>query len=358
MKKTFAANINGRIFNIDEDAYSLLQNYLHQLRTSFAGEEGVEIVSDIEARISELFDERVRGGASVIVLSDVNSVIEIMGNPEDLGDDESETQPNKPETPRQPYVQTQPVQPVRKRLFRDMQNKVFGGVVSGLGIYTGWVTWIMRLALVVLALCTYFLPFFIAYMIAWMIIPAANTPRKVLEMYGEPVNVNTIGQQILNSQPVPPPYTPGSEGIRAARITEIQREQNHSGNGFFSNVLRIIATCIMGFLGFLAATAGLAIGFGIIAIIGVLIACVFVNPANLNIMPPEFAGGQIYLVLLTGLSLMLFLLIACIGVAWGGCSMVFGVRGAGKKTIIILTIMATIFLILGIALGSILGAAM
>ena len=76
MKKTFPVNINGKIFYIDEDAYKLLQDYLSQLRATFPGQEGSEIVSDIECRISELFDERILSGANVIVLEDVNNVIE------------------------------------------------------------------------------------------------------------------------------------------------------------------------------------------------------------------------------------------------------------------------------------------
>lgn len=56
MKRTFPVNINGKVFYIDEDAYELLQNYLDQLRATFPGSEGDEIVSDIESRISELFD--------------------------------------------------------------------------------------------------------------------------------------------------------------------------------------------------------------------------------------------------------------------------------------------------------------
>ena len=58
MKKTFEVNINGKIFHIDEDAYELLKNYLSQLREAFPGEEGEEIVSDIECRISEHFEQR------------------------------------------------------------------------------------------------------------------------------------------------------------------------------------------------------------------------------------------------------------------------------------------------------------
>lgn len=87
MKKTFPVNINGKIFYIDEDAYKLLQDYLSQLRDTFPGQEGSEIVSDIESRISELFDERIATGANVIILEDVNNIIETMGRPEELSDE-------------------------------------------------------------------------------------------------------------------------------------------------------------------------------------------------------------------------------------------------------------------------------
>ena len=87
MKKTFPVNINGKIFYIDEDAYKLLLDYLSQLRTTFTGAEGEEIVNDIESRISEHFDERIRLGANVIVLEDVNRVIGTIGRPEELSDD-------------------------------------------------------------------------------------------------------------------------------------------------------------------------------------------------------------------------------------------------------------------------------
>ena len=86
MKKSFPVNINGRIYNIDEDAYGLLHNYLDQLRTTFPGDEGREIVDDIEARVAELFDERIGQGGKVITSEDVNRSIGIMGRPEDLGE--------------------------------------------------------------------------------------------------------------------------------------------------------------------------------------------------------------------------------------------------------------------------------
>ena len=72
MKKTLTVNLGGTVFHIDEDAYRLLDNYLCNLKLHFRKQEGAEeIVDDIEARISELFLEKLNAGSQVITLADV-----------------------------------------------------------------------------------------------------------------------------------------------------------------------------------------------------------------------------------------------------------------------------------------------
>ena len=86
MKKTLTVNLGGTVFHIDEDAYRLLDNYLCNLKLHFRKQEGAEeIVDDIEARISELFLEKLNAGSQVITLTDVEEVIARVGKPEDLG---------------------------------------------------------------------------------------------------------------------------------------------------------------------------------------------------------------------------------------------------------------------------------
>ena len=88
MKKTLTVNLNNTVYHIDEDAYESLQEYLNSLRNHFAEEEGAdEILSDIEARIAELFKERLRFGMQIITLREVNEIITIMGHPEDFDRD-------------------------------------------------------------------------------------------------------------------------------------------------------------------------------------------------------------------------------------------------------------------------------
>ena len=72
MKKTLTVNLGGTVFNIDDDAYRLLDNYLSNLKIHFRKEAGAdEIVDDIERRISELFAEKLSAGSQVITIADV-----------------------------------------------------------------------------------------------------------------------------------------------------------------------------------------------------------------------------------------------------------------------------------------------
>lgn len=258
MKKSFPANINGKIFYIDEDAYALLLDYLSQLRATFAGDEADEIVSDIEQRISEHFEERIASGANVIIIDDVNRIIETMGRPEQLSDDESTTSDHRhnpagaPATPPDPTAScnaegsgahsgpaTPPPPPIHKRLYRDIRHKVFGGVIAGLAQYLGWDVTVMRILYVVLTVCTYFWPCVIVYMVAWMIIPVARTPRQILEMQGQPVTLDNIGQTVINNST--PPAAP------------IPDESSSSFATFINTCFSIAAKFILGFLGIVSA---------------------------------------------------------------------------------------------------------
>ena len=89
MKKVININFQGTIVPIEESSYELLKQYIESLRRHFANEEGKdEIINDIESRISELFQERLKGGSTCITDDDVNAIIKNMGRPEDFDDDD------------------------------------------------------------------------------------------------------------------------------------------------------------------------------------------------------------------------------------------------------------------------------
>ena len=197
MKKTFNINLGGIVFHIDEDAYDLLDKYLSNLRIHFSKEEGAEeIVHDMELRISELFSERLNDKKQVITLLDVEEIIAQMGKPEEFSDDT--TQDNHSYTPDATDKKGM------KRLFRDPDNKVMGGVCAGIAAYLGWDVTLLRIIFIVLAL-----PFFvdgfilfnwivISYVVAWIIIPEAQTAPEKLSMKGMKVNVENIGKTVTD----------------------------------------------------------------------------------------------------------------------------------------------------------------
>jgi phage shock protein PspC (stress-responsive transcriptional regulator) len=193
MKKTFTINISGSIFHIDDDAYEKLQKYLHLLNRHFgAAIEGQEILQDIEARISELLIEKTGNKVEVITDGMVDDVIARMGKPEDFSDQsENETSDvSASDAPAQGSVQK-----IRRRLYRDGDSRVLGGVCSGMAAYFNIDVVIMRLIFFLL----FFLigPFnLLLYFILWIAVPKAKTTAQRLEMKGKEANIENIEKTI------------------------------------------------------------------------------------------------------------------------------------------------------------------
>lgn len=192
MKKTLTVNLGGTVFHIDEDAYRLLDNYLCNLRLHFSKQEGAEeIVDDIETRISELFLEKLNAGSQVITLTDVEEVIARVGKPEDFGvTDEEEKTTSMGNSTSHTYT-------TRRHLYRNPDDKILGGVISGLATYLGWDPTLLRLLALVILICGYgtLIP---VYIICWLVIPEARTAAEKLSMRGEAVTVENIGKTVTD----------------------------------------------------------------------------------------------------------------------------------------------------------------
>ena len=192
MKKTLSINLNGRVFNIDEDAYELLENYLQNLKSYFRKEQdSAEIIRDFEARIEELFQERVRLGYNVISIEQVETIIERMGKPEDFGDGDFKSEESTASSNKEPINQEKP----KKRFYRNIDNKMLGGVCSGISAYFGWDPLPVRIVFFILIFPTqlFMIP---VYLILWIFMPAAITASQKLEMRGEAVTLENIGKTV------------------------------------------------------------------------------------------------------------------------------------------------------------------
>ncbi len=188
MKKTLTANISGTVFHIEEDAYDKLQRYLASIRAQFSGSDGRdEIMADIEARIAELFTERMDGKRQVVNTTDVEHVIGIMGQPEDyMGDPLEAGEKSSDQGAWSGMGQRR-----HKRLFRDPDDKWVGGVIGGLGAYFNVDPLWFRIAFITLLLVGKGTPLLI-YALLWILVPMAETAAERLMMQGEPVTVDNL----------------------------------------------------------------------------------------------------------------------------------------------------------------------
>src|SRR5688500_12764810 len=85
MKKIININLSGRVIPIEDSAYESLQRYVESLRRYFANEEGRdEIINDIESRMAELMNDKIRKGSSAITDADIEEIINSMGRVEDF----------------------------------------------------------------------------------------------------------------------------------------------------------------------------------------------------------------------------------------------------------------------------------
>jgi len=190
MKKTFTINISGSIFHIDDDAFEKLQKYLHMLNKHFGSAiEGQEILQDIEARIAELFLEKTSNKVEVITDLMVDEVIARMGKPEDFMEQEEESEKAQPEATSQPEEPK-----VRRRLYRDGDNRVLGGVCSGMGAYFNIDPVILRVIFVLVLFMGG--ASILVYIILWIAVPKAKTTAQRLEMRGKEATISNIEKSI------------------------------------------------------------------------------------------------------------------------------------------------------------------
>lgn len=177
------------LFHIDEEAYNKMGKYLESVKRSFANTPGSdEIIADIEARIAELFYEKLENERQVITQKEVDEVITIMGQPEDYMVDEDifEDEPKARTSSRKDRV---------KKLYRDTEKKYVAGVSSGLAHYFGIDPLWIRLLWIFLTIFTWG-GFIFIYGLLWILIPEAKTTSQKLDMSGETVNISNIERKV------------------------------------------------------------------------------------------------------------------------------------------------------------------
>jgi phage shock protein PspC (stress-responsive transcriptional regulator) len=173
MDKTININLGGTMFQIDEEAYRKLKEYLQCINDKFknvAG--GNETIEDIESRIAEIFLSK-KGTAGVISSDNVDEMINLIGKPEDF---------DQPGTDNERQNKSYDNHGPRRKMFRNPENSIVGGVCGGIGAFLNSDPVWIRILFVIFAF--FFGIGFFVYLALWIAIPSAKTDQQKREMFG------------------------------------------------------------------------------------------------------------------------------------------------------------------------------
>jgi phage shock protein PspC (stress-responsive transcriptional regulator) len=287
--------------------------------------EGNEIISDIEARIAEIFQSKVSEKKEVITIEDIREVISIMGKPEDFYEAEDEDFDDS-SSKKTDYSRKE-----NRKLYRDPENAILGGVAAGLAAYFGIEAWIVRLLLVILTFPLQVIP--IIYIVLWIVLPKAITSAQRLEMRGEKVTVSNIEKSVKEE------YESVKENVkRVSQSKEFEKTRN-----VFGEIFHVMGQILLFIVKFILIVIGIAFVIaGITALIGIGSLVFF----RYNLFAPDvwpIIHGLPFTTFFHGLSdpgtftlfgFALFLVIAIpiVAIIYGGIKLVFRFK-ANDKTV-------------------------
>lgn len=193
MKKIEYINLGGHPLAINLDAYHKLSAYLDSLNRYFGKSKySEEIIGDIELRLSELIQESM-GSRKIAELQDVEYSIKTMGHPEEFeaSDDGEESESGNKKYFAEDDSAGAGERTYKRKLYRDPEEKIIGGVCSGLSAYfdVSDPLWI-RLAFVIFTITGG--AGILIYLILWAIVPSAESSIDRLRMHGEPIDLRNF----------------------------------------------------------------------------------------------------------------------------------------------------------------------
>lgn len=318
MKKTIKIKIGGIVFHIDDDAYSMLQQYLNSLEEYFKIKaEGKEVMEDIESRIAEIFQQKASKQKEVIDQEDVLAMIEILGKAKDIIEEEDSQNSESKHT----YSQA------GKRLYRDPDNAVLGGVCGGLGSYfNSDPIWFRILFLILLLVYGAGL----VYIILWIVLPKAETASQKLEMKGKNVTVQNIEKTIKEE------FETVKDNLGKLKETKSynrSREVVHDFVTAIGSIVLFILRTILVLIGVIFILVGFV---SLISFLGALLfsnTLIFTDMLDIprfylpHILPIFVGHGNISLVMI---ALLLTIMIPLLALIYGGIKIIFRLKVKDK----------------------------
>ncbi|MBL4677163.1 MAG: PspC domain-containing protein [Mucilaginibacter sp.] len=319
MNKTIIININGIVFHIEENAYEILKSYMTDVQRHFMGSaDSLEITTDIENRIAEMFNEiLLKEGKQVIVEQDVTSVVEQMGSVADFEsaeDGDTNTAQHGFSIPSQ-----------QRRLFRDPDDHLVAGVCAGIANYFDFNAVWVRLLLAVLV--AFGGTGAILYIILWIVVPKAKTRADRMAMKGQRLNLqgfktnfeeemSGLRSNLSNFSDEARPFVYKTRDFAGDFFQHFGKFLGGAGKVIFKAIAVCIIIACFGF---------------IIAIIGTVVAAIATGHSGVyHMFPFSLANARINNIFLVCAVLML--IIPLLAIILGVLTYVFNTKGIGRAT--------------------------
>jgi phage shock protein PspC (stress-responsive transcriptional regulator) len=316
MNKIITINISGIVFSIDEQAYDMLRQYIERLRAHFKTTDGGnEIINDIEGRIAELLQSRLASGKQFIDDNDVKEVMAVMGDPSQMNMEEEESSSNNKQ---QAYAAGNST--AEKRLFRNPDDRVLGGVCSGLGAYFGIDSVWVRLG--------FAFAFFFAgsglllYIILWAVIPEAKTVSERLQMKGERVDINNIEKKIKDEFKVV-----------EDKFKDFASNNKPKATNVVQKLVHVLATIIIGFAQILTRILGFFITMFCVGlfVVAVMVLLGVTWPVSFSLYPFfSVVIASPVMLFLAILGFVALIIIPLVYMVYIGIKLLFNISGSNK----------------------------
>lgn len=305
MNKTVSINLGGFFFHIDEDAFQKLNRYFDAIKRSLSPDGRDEIMNDIESRIAELLSEKLSSDKQVVSLTEIDQVIAVMGQPEDY---RLEDDTDNEKTAYTTYTSSNG----SKKLYRDKEKGMLGGIAAGFGHYIGIDPLWLRIILILLVVAG-FGTGIVAYIILWILIPEAKTTAEKLEMTGEPITISNIEKKVREG------FGEISEKINNLDHQKIASEAKNGATKVATTIEDIFLVI---FKVFAKVIGAIIVMFSLMGLIGIVISSImmiftaaipnspffdFMNAFNYTDMPMWLLG--ILILLSIGIPLFFFFLL-------------------------------------------------
>lgn len=195
MRAVIAVSLNGRAYQLEDDAHAALAQYLADAERSLGGNpDRAEILADLEQAIADKCERFLSAHKTVLTRAEIVQVIEQMGPVETGGADNSRGGGTGSTANATGPSDSAAAPGTPKRLYQISDGAVLSGVCKGIAVYFDVDVAIVRLLFVIAAILSG--GFAVLLYVAMMfLVPYANTPEEVAAAGGLPFNARVLVEQ-------------------------------------------------------------------------------------------------------------------------------------------------------------------